>query len=159
MKSYSNGFNAVDSSSSEERPSAGGKEIRTDGGSERRTVREERTLGPMRRTIADRLQESSRNAAHVTASREIDAEALLGEIETANQQAELEFTLVDSLLRALADTLAALHSTRRSKTAHTGSTRSRTSGSQPRSMPDWSRQYSLMSARSHSQPFTSSAGS
>lgn len=63
----------------------------------------------MRQTIADRLQESSQKAAHVTVSRGADAEALLDETETAKQRLDIDITLVDLLLRALADTLSDHH--------------------------------------------------
>ena len=71
-----------------------------------RTVREERSLSPMRRTIANRLQESYRNAVHVTASREVDAEALFRATETANARLEADVSLVDVVLAALSVTLA-----------------------------------------------------
>ncbi|QRV15435.1 2-oxo acid dehydrogenase subunit E2 [Haloterrigena salifodinae] len=71
-----------------------------------RTVREERSLSPMRRTIANRLQDSYRNAVHVTASREVDAEALFRAVETANDRLEADVSLVDVVLAALSATLA-----------------------------------------------------
>ncbi|NUB91877.1 2-oxo acid dehydrogenase subunit E2 [Haloterrigena sp. SYSU A558-1] len=71
-----------------------------------RTVREERSLSPMRRTIANRLQESYRNAVHVTASRAVDAEALFRAAETANDRLEADVSLVDVVLAALSATLA-----------------------------------------------------
>jgi len=49
-----------------------------------RTVREERSLSPMRKTIARRLQESYREAVHVTVSRDVDATALLAAAEAAD---------------------------------------------------------------------------
>ncbi|WP_339103874.1 2-oxo acid dehydrogenase subunit E2 [Haloterrigena salinisoli] len=70
-----------------------------------RTVREERSLSPMRRTIANRLQDSYRNAVHVTASREVDAEALFRATETANDRLEADVSLVDPVLCALSATL------------------------------------------------------
>jgi pyruvate/2-oxoglutarate dehydrogenase complex dihydrolipoamide acyltransferase (E2) component len=66
-----------------------------------RTVREERTPSPMRKTIANRLQESYRNAVHVTVSREVDAEALLDAADTAGT----DVSLLDVLLCALSDAL------------------------------------------------------
>ena len=66
-----------------------------------RTLREERTPSPMRRTIANRLQESYREAVHVTVSREVDAEALLAAADTAG------VSILDVLLRTLSDALAA----------------------------------------------------
>ncbi|WP_225335275.1 2-oxo acid dehydrogenase subunit E2 [Halomicrobium urmianum] len=66
-----------------------------------RTVAEERTLSPMRRTIADRLQESSRNAVQFTLSREVDAEALAAAADAAGGVV----TVTDVLLCALSDAL------------------------------------------------------
>jgi pyruvate dehydrogenase E2 component (dihydrolipoamide acetyltransferase) len=66
-----------------------------------RTVREERSSTPMRKTIANRLQQSYREAVHVTASRDIDAGPLLSVADAA------EVSVVDVLLRALSDSLAA----------------------------------------------------
>jgi len=65
-----------------------------------RSVREERSLSPMRRTIAERLQRSSRKAVHVTASRDVDAEAALAAAESAE-----EASVTDVLLCALSETL------------------------------------------------------
>jgi len=72
-----------------------------DDGPAPRTLREERTPSPMRKTIANRLQESYRNAVHVTVSRDVDAEALVTAADDAG------VSLVDVLLRALSDALAA----------------------------------------------------
>ena len=74
-----------------------------------RTVASERSLSPMRRTIAARLQESYQEAVHVTVSREVSAAAAL-----AASDVELEGdgddpvspSVTDVLLRALSDTLA-----------------------------------------------------
>jgi pyruvate dehydrogenase E2 component (dihydrolipoamide acetyltransferase) len=55
----------------------------------------------MRKTIANRLQESYRNAVHVTVSREVDAEALTAAADAAG------VSITDILLRALSDALAA----------------------------------------------------
>ncbi len=66
-----------------------------------RTVAEERSLGPMRRTIATRLQKSYQNAVHVTASRDVDAEALLAAADALGETV----SLFDVLLRALSDAL------------------------------------------------------
>lgn len=74
--------------------------------SKRPSVREERKLGPMRRTIAKRLGESYRNAVHVTVSREMDAEALLAAAESADEHAEQDVSIVDVLLGALSETLS-----------------------------------------------------
>lgn len=106
MKSNSYGFDTADSNDAEESVPTSANTIRTDGGSDKRTVREERTLDKMRRTIADRLQESSQNAPHVTVTREADAEALLDKAETAKQRLDIDVTLVDLLLCAVADTLS-----------------------------------------------------
>jgi len=57
----------------------------------------------MRKTIANRLQESYRNAVHVTVSREMDAEALLDAVDAAGT----DVSLLDVLLRALSDALDA----------------------------------------------------
>jgi pyruvate dehydrogenase E2 component (dihydrolipoamide acetyltransferase) len=65
-----------------------------------RTVREERSPTPMRKTIANRLQQSYREAVHVTASRDVDAGPLLSVADAA------EVSVVDVLLRSLSDTLA-----------------------------------------------------
>ena len=66
-----------------------------------RTLREERRPSPMRRTIADRLGESYREAVHVTVSREVDAEALTAAADAAG------VSLVDVLVCALSDALDA----------------------------------------------------
>jgi len=65
-----------------------------------RTLREERTPSPMRKTIANRLQESYREAVHVTVHREVDAEALTAAADAA------DVSVVDVLVRALSDALA-----------------------------------------------------
>mgnify|MGYP000253558596 CR=1 FL=1 len=86
-----------------------------------RTVREERSLSPMRKTIASRLQESYRNAVHVTVSRDVDATALLAAAEAAEPVASpspesgsngdttetVDPSVIDVLLCALSETLAA----------------------------------------------------
>jgi pyruvate/2-oxoglutarate dehydrogenase complex dihydrolipoamide acyltransferase (E2) component len=76
-----------------------------------RTVREERSLSPMRKTIANRLQESYRKAVHVTVSREVDAEGLLAAAETAGPVAgdreTADPSMMDVLLCALSETLDA----------------------------------------------------
>ena len=59
----------------------------------------------MRRTIANRLGESYRNAVHVTVSREIDAESLLAAAEDADERFDPDISLVDLLLAALSATL------------------------------------------------------
>ncbi|WP_247729885.1 2-oxo acid dehydrogenase subunit E2 [Halovivax limisalsi] len=70
-----------------------------------RTIREERSLTPMRRTIAKRLSESYRNAVHVTASRAVDAEALLSATDTADERLDVDVSLIDLVLRALSAAL------------------------------------------------------
>ncbi|MFC3959457.1 2-oxo acid dehydrogenase subunit E2 [Halovivax cerinus] len=72
-----------------------------------RTIREERSLTPMRRTIAKRLSESYRNAVHVTASREIDAEALLAAAESADDRLDVDVSLIDLVLGAVSGALEA----------------------------------------------------
>ncbi|ADD07561.1 dihydrolipoamide S-acyltransferase (plasmid) [Natrialba magadii ATCC 43099] len=71
-----------------------------------RTVLEERKLTGMRRTIANRLQESSQEAAHVTASREVDAEELVRAAEVASDKYDVDVSVVDIVLCALSETLA-----------------------------------------------------
>ena len=71
-----------------------------------RTVAEERSLTPMRKTIASRLQESYQQAVHVTNSREVDAEAVLAAADAAEASDDgVDPSLVDLLLCALSDTL------------------------------------------------------
>ena len=70
-----------------------------------RTVAEERTLSPMRRTIADRLGESYRNAVHVTVSREVDAEALVDAADRADDELDADVSLIDVLLLAVSAAL------------------------------------------------------
>ena len=72
-----------------------------------RTVTEERSLTPMRRTIADRLQESYQEAVHVTVNRSIDAEKLLAAAEAAEPTEEgVDPNVTDVIVCALSDTLA-----------------------------------------------------
>jgi pyruvate dehydrogenase E2 component (dihydrolipoamide acetyltransferase) len=65
----------------------------------------------MRKTIASRLQESYRDAVHVTASREVEASALLAAAEAAeaggDARTDGNVSVVDGLLCALSDALAA----------------------------------------------------
>lgn len=70
-----------------------------------RTLRDERELGPMRRTIAKRLQESYREAVHVTVSRELDVEAILTATEAAENRFDVDVSVLDVLLGALSETL------------------------------------------------------
>ncbi|MDT3435742.1 2-oxo acid dehydrogenase subunit E2 [Haloarcula sp. 1CSR25-25] len=73
-----------------------------------RTIREERSLTPMRKTIANRLQESYQEAVHVTVNRTIDAEELLSAADAAEATAEgADPTVTDIVLCALSDALAA----------------------------------------------------
>ena len=65
-----------------------------------RTIVDEQSLSPMRKTIANRLQESYQNAVHVTVSREVDVETL---VTVAN--AIDEISIMDILLYALSETL------------------------------------------------------
>lgn len=71
-----------------------------------RTVREERTLGPMRATIADRLAESYRNAVHVTVSREADAEALMAAADRADESLDVDASILDVILVAVSQALS-----------------------------------------------------
>lgn len=66
-----------------------------------RTVREERSLTPMRETIARRLHESYTEAVHVTASRTVDATELVAAAD------DTEASVTDLVLRALSDALDA----------------------------------------------------
>lgn len=68
-------------------------------------VREERELTGMRRTIADRLGESYREAVHVTEHREVDAEELLAAVDAAEVALDVDISLVDVLVRVLSETL------------------------------------------------------
>ncbi|SFS34450.1 2-oxo acid dehydrogenase subunit E2 [Halostagnicola kamekurae] len=78
----------------------------TDSSGTERTVLEERKLTGMRRTIANRLQESSQNAAHVTATREVDAEELSRAATLANDEFDVDVSVLDIVLCALSETLA-----------------------------------------------------
>ena len=77
----------------------------SDGPAER-TVASERSLSPMRRTIASRLQESYQEAVHVTVSREIGAEAMLAATDADLDGERVDASVTDVLLCALSDTLA-----------------------------------------------------
>jgi len=68
----------------------------------------------------------------VTASRDVDAEALVRATETADAQLERDVSVIDLVLCAVSATLEEhpWRSTRRSKTKRIGSTRSTTSASQ-----------------------------
>ncbi|MFC4249289.1 2-oxo acid dehydrogenase subunit E2 [Natribaculum luteum] len=66
---------------------------------------EERELSGMRRTIADRLGQSYREAVHVTEHRTADAAALRAAATAASDQLEGDVSVTDVLLRALSATL------------------------------------------------------
>jgi pyruvate dehydrogenase E2 component (dihydrolipoamide acetyltransferase) len=59
----------------------------------------------MRRTIAERLRESYREAVHVTVSRDLDAEALSTAAKTAGDRFDIDVSVLDVLLAALSKTL------------------------------------------------------
>jgi pyruvate dehydrogenase complex dihydrolipoamide acetyltransferase long form len=71
-----------------------------------RTVREERPFDGMRRTIADRLSQSYRDAVHVTEHREVDAEALLEAVEVVDEAYDTDISMTDVLLLAVSATLS-----------------------------------------------------
>ncbi|MFB6252367.1 MAG: 2-oxo acid dehydrogenase subunit E2 [Halobellus sp.] len=73
-----------------------------------RTVADERSLSPMRRTIASRLQESYQEAVHVTVSRAVSAESMLAAADTelGGDGEPVEPSVVDVLVCALSETLA-----------------------------------------------------
>lgn len=71
-----------------------------------RTVHEERTLTPMRRSIADRLQESYSDAVHVTVSREVDAETLIAMTDMDEESSWTSVSVLDVILVAVSRTLA-----------------------------------------------------
>ena len=72
-----------------------------------RTVASERSLSPMRRTIAARLQESYQEAVHVTVSREVSAAAALAASDVElDGDGSVSPSVTDVLLRALSDSLA-----------------------------------------------------
>lgn len=67
---------------------------------------EERPLSGMRRTIAERLGQSYREAVHVTEHRTADAESLAAAAEAASAQHDSDISISDVLLRAISETLA-----------------------------------------------------
>ncbi|MFB6102368.1 MAG: dihydrolipoamide acetyltransferase family protein [Haloplanus sp.] len=69
------------------------------------TLREERSLSRTRRTIAERLGESYRNAVHVTERRTVDAEELVTAAEAADDALDADVAVTDVLLLALSETL------------------------------------------------------
>lgn len=70
------------------------------------TLREERPLGGTRRTIAERLSESYRNAVQVTEQRTVDAEALLSATDIADNTLDADISVTDIILLALSESLA-----------------------------------------------------
>ncbi len=75
------------------------------GGGATRTLAEERAFGGMRRSIANRLGESYRNAVHVTEHREPDAAALRAAADAADEALEADVSMPDVLLVALSAAL------------------------------------------------------
>jgi pyruvate dehydrogenase E2 component (dihydrolipoamide acetyltransferase) len=71
-----------------------------------RTVVEERELTGMRRTIAERLGDSYRNAVHVTENRNVDADELVHAVRTASEALAVEVSVEDVLLVAVSEALA-----------------------------------------------------
>ena len=65
----------------------------------------ERPLSGMRRTIADRLGQSYREAVHVTEHRTADAEAVLAAADAARETFSADVSVTDVLLRALSAAL------------------------------------------------------
>ena len=65
----------------------------------------ERPLSGMRRTIADRLGQSYREAVHVTEHRTADAEAVLAAADAASETFSADVSVTDVLLRALSAAL------------------------------------------------------
>jgi pyruvate/2-oxoglutarate dehydrogenase complex dihydrolipoamide acyltransferase (E2) component len=81
----------------------GGSRLVSDGNEPaERSVREERSLTPMRKTIAKRLQQSYQEAVHVTVSRDVPVGPLLAAADAADEP-----SVTDVLLCALSETLAA----------------------------------------------------
>jgi len=73
-----------------------------------RTIESERSLSPMRKTIASRLKESYQEAVHVTVSREVPAGSMLtaAEADLDVDGEAVDPSEMDVLLCALSDTLA-----------------------------------------------------
>jgi len=69
------------------------------------TFSEVRDLSAIRRTIAERLGQSYREAVHVTLNKKIDVRALVEVRQQLNQQLEAKLSLVDFLLLGLVRTL------------------------------------------------------
>lgn len=70
------------------------------------TLREERRLSGTRRSIADRLGESYRNAVHVTEQRTADAEELVAAAEAVDDALDADIAVTDVLLLAVSETLS-----------------------------------------------------
>jgi pyruvate dehydrogenase E2 component (dihydrolipoamide acetyltransferase) len=70
------------------------------------SVSEERPLSGIRRTIAERLGRSYRDAVHVTLGREVTVDDLLQAAEIADEIYDQDVSLVDVLMLALSETLA-----------------------------------------------------
>ncbi len=70
-----------------------------------RTIREERSPGEMRRTIANRLSQSYREAVHVTVHRKVPADTLMQCLEEVPPIESHPVSPEDFLLMALSDTL------------------------------------------------------
>jgi len=71
-----------------------------------RTLREKRPLSEMRRTIAERLGTSYREAVHVTVEQTVEAERLIAAADTAESALNADVDVMDVLLIALSATLA-----------------------------------------------------
>lgn len=71
------------------------------------TRSEERSLTGMRRTIADRLGQSDREAVHVTEHRSASAEELLAAAAAADEALDPDISVTDILLTALSATIDA----------------------------------------------------
>lgn len=69
-------------------------------GTGERTVRETREFTAMRRTIADRLGQSYREAVHVTVDREVDVERVFAAADAA------DVSITDVILQGVSETLA-----------------------------------------------------
>jgi len=72
-----------------------------------RTVTEQREFDGMRRTIADRLGESYRNAVHVTVDRDVDLEQALHAKSVAEDALDIDVSVTDLLLVGVSEALAA----------------------------------------------------
>jgi pyruvate dehydrogenase E2 component (dihydrolipoamide acetyltransferase) len=79
--------------------------VTTSGEPAPRTPVEERELGGMRSTIADRLGQSYREAVHVTVHREVDMETALTATEVIDDHLDVDASVTDLVLVALSATL------------------------------------------------------